>query len=872
MAPPRVARRLLGAALPESHRAVILADLDEEFAERIAPSRSPGSAAWWYWRQVMASLPGAARMRIRFQSADLIRDIRYGGRVLRRNPAFAATAILTLTIGIGATSAVLTLANAVLVRPLPYTDPDHVVSVMEIDRKRDSVSGNVSWPDFLDYQRDNQTLSAMAGYNGGSRTWTAPGATAQRIPAAMVTGRFFDVLGVKAAAGRTLADDDIPQSAPPVVMITNASWKTRFGADPAIIGRRIVLNDVPTTIVGVLPEDFEFPPRGQAELWLPVHPTKNQIERKFFHWMDAIGRLKPGVTREQAEADLDRIARGFAPLDPRAHQNSGVIAPLLRDRIVGSVRPTLFALSSASILVLLVACANIAGLLLAQGATRATEMSVRNVMGAGRSRLLRQLLAENVVLAAPGGLLGIIAGQWMTRGLVAAMPPAQRLTLPHIASLSLDAQAIAITVILTMSASLLFGLLPAWRTVRAERLQSARGVAGAGSRELRLQSTFVVIQVALALVLLAGAGLMAQSLRRLLDVSPGFRTDHLLTMQVAMSQGRSQKREDVATFQNDLTARLSSLPGVLGTTIIDILPLTGVGNSGGFVVVGDVAKRETITLVRSAASNYFETMGIRLEAGRPFGASDAAAGPPVVLINRALANLAFPDQAAVGQRIEFPFMPGQVMEIVGVVGNEQYDALDQAIRPVLYFPQSQGPSSNFSLLVRTAGDPAALITPVVQATAQLDPGTTLSSRVTMDQILNASEAVFRRRSVLTLIGGFAAAALLLAAVGLYGVLTQVVEQSTREIGVRLALGAGSGDIARAVIRRGLIPVAVGLVIGLGGSVLVGRFLGGLLYGTSATDPLTLSLVVAALGVTALVACVIPARRALRVDPVEALRG
>jgi predicted permease len=345
-----------------------------------------------------------------------------------------------------------------------------------------------------------------------------------------------------------------------------------------------------------------------------------------------------------------------------------------------------------------------------------------------------------------------------------------------------------------------------------------------------------------------------------------------LTMQVAMSQGRSQKPEDVRSFQDDLTTRVSSLPGVIGTTIIDILPLTGAGNSGGFVVVGDVTKRETVTLVRAPAANYFDVMGIRLEAGRTFAPTDLPASPRVVVINRALADLAFPGAAAVGQRIEFPFMPGQVMEIAGIVGNEQYDAIDRAIRPVLYFPQSQSPNSNFSLLVRTASDPAAMISAVVEAAGRLDPGTTLSGRVTMEQIMNASEAVFRRRSVLTLIGGFAAAALLLAAVGLYGVLTQVVAQSTREIGVRLALGARRADIASAVIRRGLIPVAVGLAVGLGGSVLVGRYLGGLLYGTSATDPLTLSLVVAALSVTALVACVIPARRALRVDPVEALRG
>lgn len=867
-APPRIARRLLNAALPETHRAVVLSDLDEEFTRRIEPSRSPGAAAAWYWRQVLTSLPGALRLRLRFQVADLARDLRYGGRMLRRNPAFSAAAILTLTIGVGATSAVLTLANAVLVRPLPYADPDRVVAVMEIDRQRDNGSGNVSWPDFIDYANANQSLSAMAAYSGGSRTLSAPGAAAQRVPAVMVTGRFFEVLGVNAGLGRTLVDADLPDSAPPVAMITHASWITRFGSDPNILGRRIDLNGVPTSIVGVLPANFEFPPRGSAEFWLPVHPTQNQLARKFYHWLDAIGRLKPGVSVAQASADMDRIARSFAPLDPRAHQNSTAMTPRLRDRIVTNARPTLLVLSSASVLVLLVACANIAGLLLAQSATRASEMAVRGVMGAGRSRLFRQLLVENIALALPGGVLGVAAGQWMLRGLVAAMPPAQRLTLPHIASLTLDGQALAISLTLTIAASLLFGLIPAWRTARVDRLQSTRGVVGLGARELRLQSAFVVVQVALAMLLLAGAGLMAQSLRRLLDVSPGFRTDHLLTMTVALPPARYPAPAALNAIQADLTSTISALPGVLGASLIDQLPLTGAGNNGSFTIVGDTSRRETTTLVRNAAANYFDVMGIRLEAGRPFTAIDLAPNSQTVLVNRALADAAF-GGLVLGKKLMFPFMPDQQLEVVGIVGNEQFDALDRAPKPVLYFPQN---GNQFSLVVRTAGDPSAMIGPVVAAVNELDPSAPIYQRATMDQIVSASEAVFRRKSVLTLIGGFAVAALLLAAVGLYGVLTQVVAQRTREIGVRLALGAGRPAIAGAVIRRGLVPVAFGLLLGLGGSLLMGRYLGGLLYGTSASDASTLAAVAAALTVSALAACVIPARRALRVDPAEALRG
>jgi len=860
---------VLGSVLPETHRDVVLADLDEEFAERVAASRSGGASARWYWRQVIASLPGATRMRIRFQVNDLLRDLQYGVRLLRRKPAFSATAMLTLAIGVGATTAVLTLANAVLVRPLPYPDPDQIVSILEIDRARDATSGNLSWPDLIDYSRQNQTLSAMAAYIGGSRTLTANQAAADRVSAALVTGQFFNVLGVAPAIGRAIADDDIPESAPPVAMITDASWRTRFGGDPSVIGRRVTVNDVTTTIIGVLPADFQFPPRGQAELWLPVRVDQDVIERRPYHWLNAIGRVKPGITRAQAQDDLDRIARGFTALDPRSHPTPGVLAPRLRDRIVGDVRPTLLILSVASILVLLVACANIAGLLLAQHATRTSEIAVRSVMGAGRSRLFRQLLIENVALSVPGGVLGVVIGQGMIRGLVATMPQTQRLNLPHMTTLSLDGQALAISLVITLSASLLFGLLPAWRTARSDQRQPSRGVAGLGTRELRLQSAFVVIQVALALVLLAGAGLMAQSLRRLLNVSPGFRTDHLLTMTVAPPDGRYSEPPAVAAFYRTLIERVRALPGVRDASIIDHLPLNGNGNTTAIVIAGDPGSRETTTVIRQTGANYFGVMGIPVEEGRAFTAADQATSPRVAMVNRALASRL--GGAVVGTRISLTVRRAVEIEVVGIVGNERFGALDAETDPVLYFPQTQGFGADYSLVVRTMGAPATMTPAVVSAIHEIDPSIPLYSRLTMDEILDRSDAVFRRRSVLTLIGGFAIAALLLASVGLYGVLTQVVAQRTREIGVRLALGAGTAAIAGDILRRALTPVALGLLIGLGGSLLAGPYLGAMLYGTRATDPVTLVVVSVALGLAALVACVVPARRALSVDPVTALR-
>lgn len=590
--------------MPADDRDIVVADLDEEYSARVATQASRRAPRWWYRRQVISLLPRAIRMRVRGKCHDLVRDARYGARMLRAKPVFAVTAILTLTLGIGTTSAVLTLANAILLRPLPYADPDRLVSILEYERPAEPQSGNLSWPDLIDYQRGNQSLSDIAAYNGGSRTLITSGAPAERVPAVMVTAPFFDVLGVVAAMGRTLNAGDMPASAPPVVVLTDASWRKRFGADPSVLGRTLMLNDVSTTIVGVLPRAFEFPPRGQAEFWLPVHPSKNQQERKFYHWLSAIGRLRPGVSVDQATADLNRVAATFAPMDPRAHQQTAISVPALRERIVGNVRPMVMVLVAASMLVLLVACANIAGLLLAQSATRTVELSVRTVMGASRTRLLRQLLAENLAIALPGGVFGILAGQWMMRGLVASLPAAQRLTLPHLATLSLDRDALVISVTLTVCALLVFGALPAWRAARTDRLQSTRGLAGRSVTELRVQAGLVVVQVALALMLLVGAGLIAQSLRRLLDVSPGFRTDHLLTMSVALPDARYREPEQIHVFQRELVTQMAALPGVRGAAMIDQLPLSGGGNTGDFTVKGDSTARATSTFVRTASANY----------------------------------------------------------------------------------------------------------------------------------------------------------------------------------------------------------------------------------------------------------------------------
>jgi predicted permease len=863
---------LLAALLPALDRDVVLADLDDEFRRLIVPHRGRRAAQLWYWRQVLTSLSGAAQLRGRFPWSDLVRDTSLGLRLLARHPAFATTAIATLALGIGVTSAVFTVANAVLLRPLPFHEPDRLVAVMEIDRARESSSGNVSWPDFLDYQSQNQTLSGLAGYSGGSRTLTLPGRPPERVRAVLVTGNFFDVLGVPAARGRTFARHDMPAEAAPVAILSDAAWRTRFGADPDIVGRTIDLNGRPTAVVGVLPATFEFTIRGDAELWLPEQPTRAQVERKFFHWLDIVGRLRAGVTREQAEADLDRIARGFASADPRYHGNSGARVLPLRDRIVGNSRSLVLILTVASALVLLVACANIAGLLLARTAVRGHEMSVRRAMGAGRARIFRQLLAENAALALPGGLLGIAAGQWLMQVLVAAMPAAERLRLPYVSSLGLDWRAIAITAALTLTASLVFGLAPAWFASRREHLAAIRGVAGPDSREVRGQSSLIALQVALAVVLLAGTGLIARSLIRLLDVPAGFDVDRVLADSVTLPVTGQTTDEHLISEHGRIVERLSALPGVVGVSSTDNLPLAGAGYTGTFTVRGDASRRETRTLLRTVARNYFQTMGIPLAAGRTFTQADAASAPPIVIVNERLAATAFGNASAIGQRIAFPFAPAREFEIVGVAGNERYGGVDVDVDPVLYFPYSQSADNQFSLVIRASGDPALLTGPARAAIEELNPAATIVNGRTMTEILAMSRPVFQRRSALTVMGGFAASALLLAAIGLYGVLAQIVARRTREIGVRLALGARGNTIAVAVTRKVAAALGVGLAAGVIGSVFLGRALESLLFGVGAVDPATLGVAAALLGVTAAVACLVPVRRAVRVDPVEALRG
>lgn len=889
--PPRLPRGLLRILVPRSSRDVLIGDLDEEFERHVAPVRSPARAAWWYWTQVLKSAPGA--LRLRWQSsgahrarherrlpslvASLATDFRYGVRRAAGQRSLLFTVTLTLALGVAAASSVFALTRLVLLRPLSYADPDRLVHIEEIDTRRLTGSGNVSYPDFLDYRTQNQTMVDLAAFSGGSRTLIGAG-EADRVPMAEVSDGFFHLLGVRPALGREFTAADLRAQSPLTVILTDGAWQRRFGADPNVIGRTIGLSGQQASIVGVLPRDFEFPLRGLAEIYLPLRPTAAQIERRYMHWLSLIGRLRPHVSIDQGAADLDVVARRFASVDPQYHPAARTSVVTLSERVVGSVRPILTVLLGAAAFVLLVACANIAGLLVARDAGRVHEVEVRSAMGATRGRLVRQLIAESLVIAVPGGMFGLVLGHYAVRLFVLSIPRAQRAALPHLTTIGIDPAAVLVSVGLVGAAVIVFAVLPAWQAARHGARSTLRARGTMDSRRFRLQSGFVVAQLTLAVILLTGSALMGRSVYRLLTSSPGFATGGLLTARVnpAFSDPPS-----VTAYQQRLVERIAAIPGISGVATVNQPPLTGPGGTGTFTIAGsrdpagaignDVTGVEPTTAIRTVSANYFALLSIPVLQGRPFSATDRRGQPSVVLVNQTLATAVFGGRP-VGQRIVFPFFDGRpAWEIVGVVGDEQIDSLDQPMKPVVYFPFGQVTDGAISLVTRTTGDPEVFAGVIRAAAGEIDPDIPVYAVQTIDRMIADSDAVFRRRSVLVLVSGFAAAAVLLSAVGLYGVLAQLVAHRTREIGVRVALGARRPDIARNVLACALVPVTAGLGLGLAATIWLSPALQTLLFGVAPRDWSTLVAVVALLIAIAGVACAIPARRAVRIDPVEALR-
>ena len=603
MKPPKLARWLLQHALPYRDRPAMLGDLDEEFAARRREGRS---ATTWYWRQAIFSLPHAVRRRTPYPTS-LLADVRFTLRLWRRQPAFAIAAIATQAVGIAVATAVLAVAYAVLVRPLPYRDPDRVIHLFEGTGR----SGQLSYQDFLDVRRASRGLESVGAYSGGSRTLTIPGQSPERLPMLEVTDGFFESLGVAPVLGRPFTASDMKRGGPNIVILAHETWVRRFGGSPSVVGSAISLNGSPHEVIGVLPASFAFPLRGRPELWLPLRPSQIAEERGYMHWMGAIGRPRPGVTIAQLQSELESVARLYAERDPKNHTGTRLRAIPLRDMIVAAVRPTIQALLVGVVLVVLVTCATAATLLLSRAAPRRRELTVRCALGATRTRIVFQLLTENLLLAIAGGALGIATGHWLLKAFVAGMPLSQRLVLPNFDDPGVGLVVGASALALSLATGVAFGVVPAWRAARlkdGESLRTIRATGGPG--EGRLRASLVTLQVAIALVLLACAALLGTSVRRLLDVPLVADQESLVTFRLNLP---TSAREAVAAFNRQLVEALEAAPAVTSAALINQPPLAGSGNNGTLHITGrpdPVGPDVPVVLIRTISDGYFKTMHV----------------------------------------------------------------------------------------------------------------------------------------------------------------------------------------------------------------------------------------------------------------------
>ncbi|MBN8247651.1 MAG: ABC transporter permease [Verrucomicrobia bacterium] len=823
-------------------------------------------------------------------------DLRFAFRQLLKNPGFTAVAVLTLALGIGANTAIFSVVNAVLLRPLPYPEPDQLVQ-LRLDRSGSSSTVVGSTP-FAVVKAQSRSLAGIAAYLGGDRTLTGSGAAA-RVVTGSVTADFFPLLGVQPALGRHFTREEDTPNGPKSVLLSHGLWQSRFGGDPGVLGRTLVLDGQSHTVVGILPERFQYPER--FELWTPLAlretatetlpSAQSANEGMGLMMLKAIGRLKPGVTLPQAQAELQIIAQRRQPGTPTPATRGeggegegegdggggGILTWVgLHEQVVGDVKGPLLVLLGAVAFVLLIACANVANLLLARAAARQREMAVRAALGAGRLRVARQLLTESVLLAVAGGALGLLVAFLGVRALVSWSGA----SLPAMHGLGVDAWALGFTFGVSVITGLAFGLAPAIQAGRANVNAALKeeGRGDTGGHRNRLRHALVVSEVALALVLLIGAGLLIQSVSRLTGVNPGFRTGDVLTFQVTLAEGRSAAQK--VRFMEQVVERLQTLPGVQAAAATDTLPLTEMSRVGVADVEGrppidfaNARRSDVIPLSRpTVTADYFNAMGIPVKSGRTFTAQEARSPAGSVVVNEMFEKQYFPGQSAVGRRIRLH--PTQDRErwqtVVGVVRDVRQGGLAGDIMPEVYSPDLEDAGGNLSFALRVTGDPAGLATAVRDAVAAVDPNQPLHSLMTMEQRLAGTTT--SPRVNMALLGSFAAVALVLAVVGIYGVMSHAVTQRRREIGVRMALGAEPRTVLGLVIGGGLRLTLLGVAGGLAGAFALTRYLSSQLYSVKATDPMTFLGVAVALTAVALIACWIPARRASRVDPMVALRA
>ena len=802
----------------------------------------------------------------------LLQDLRYAVRTMLNKPAFTLIAVITLALGIGGSTAIFTVVDAALLRGLPYKSPDRLYHLFESTPQKEFAQREFSYPDFQDYQQ-NQVLEGLAAYTGGGGIMSGRGEP-ERVFAPAVTANFFSVLGVEPVIGRTFQSGEDKPGTPRVTVLTYGMWQRRFGGDPGILGQSLTINGDPYTVVGVLPASFQFAMRN-ADLWRPYQPTEAQLTRRYLHGTNLIGRLKDGVTPEQAQTQLAVIAKRIEQENAQSHAGTGLKLVRLQEQVVGQVKPILLVLLAAVGFVLLIACANVASLLLTRSLARQKEVAIRAALGASRWRVIRQLLTESVLLSLAGGAAGLLIAYWGVIGLVAALPDNQINALPFLKSLHMDLGILAFSFGLSLLTGIVFGLAPALQSTRLDLNEVLKegGRNTAGGSGHRLRGALVMTEIALAVVLLVGAGLMMKSLLHLLQSNVGFNPEKLLTMTVVPPPAKYTEANRLVYFHDQLSERLKPLPGVTGVGSVDNLPLQG-GNTTRFTIEGDPVSLPGQAIeanFRVVDDSYFQTLGVPIVSGRMFDQRDKVDAQGVVIIGKSLADRVFAGRDPIGRRFVYAGVQAPPVMVVGVVGDVKIGGLDEAIRPVIYYPLRQNSPAVTNLVIRTTGDPTALTAVVRDEARRLEPDVAIFNVNAMEKLISNSPAAFMRRFPALLISIFAGIALLLASVGIYGVVSYSVSQQTHYIGVRMALGAKSSDILKMVLKQGLSLALAGMALGLIAAFGLTRLLRSLLFEVQATDPTTFGLVLVTLFVVALLACYLPARRAMKVDPMAALR-
>ncbi len=812
-----------------------------------------------------------------------IQDLRYGVRQLMKNPMFTFIAVLTLALGIGANTAIFSVVNAVLLRPLPYAEPERLVAVAESDTRKPEGRGAISYPNYFDWRAQNRSFENIAVYNRTSMALTGID-TPIDLQSATVSWNLFAVLKANPQLGRWFTEEEEKPGGTLAVIISHRLWQKQFGGDPNITSRTLKLNDRLFNIIGVMPAGFQFPIEAEfVDLWVTVavdaiktaDDETTMIEQRGAHFLSAVARLKPEVSIEQAQADMSAIAANLEKQYPEDNTYHGATVKPFHDALVTAYREALLIILGAVGCVLLIACANVANLLLARATVRHKEIAVRTALGASRWQVIRQLLTESAMLALAGGTFGLLFAWWGTEALVRAIPE----DVPRLSEINIDWPVLGFTFLVSLATGIIFGLIPALQATKVELTEAlkenARGTGSTSRQRARLRSALVIAEIAIAVVLLVSAGLLLQTFRKLQTVSLGIDTKNVLTAAVDLPTARYPKPEQAAEFYKRLVERLAALPGVEKASAITPLPLsngqfrTGVNFEGRTFAQGEVPK----TQFRVASLDYFDTLKIQMVSGRDFTEHDNDKSPYVAIVNETFVKNYFPDENPIGKRVK----PGVSMseetpwrEIIGVVKDVRYSqSLKRDLDPELYVPHAQCQFGFMGLVVRTTGEPQALAKALQAEVNALDRDIPLSNVKTLDQYLGI--AIAQPRFNALLLGMFGGLALLLTAIGLYSVIAYSVAQRTQEIGIRLALGAQTSNVLRMVVGQGLVLTLIGLGIGVAGAYYLTRLLATLLYGIQPTDFMTFLVTCIILTGVALVACLVPARRATKVDPMVALR-